>query len=318
MNENRDSFDEVIALLPAPLAEEAYGIMSGREAGGMSITDGAGRCEITEIRLRTGQTSSYRVCTAANNERIVTGKVVCDKEMINECINKFINYSYYAYEDEMKNGYITLSGGHRVGICGHIVTENGKVHLMRNISSVNIRHAREYKGIAAGLADKITAPDGRIESTLIVSPPRCGKTTLVRDIVRTLSGRGYVVGVCDERSEIAGMRDGAPSFDIGANTDVMDACPKAEGMLMLLRSMAPDIIATDEIGKTEDIEAIESALLAGVSIIATVHGGGRKDIAESRISPLIEKGAFRNIVFLGNRPRIGSIRQIVHINGKEN
>ncbi|MCI8631103.1 MAG: stage III sporulation protein AA, partial [Firmicutes bacterium] len=247
-------------------------------------------------------------------EKTAVGKAICDKEIINECINKFINYSYYAYEDEMKNGYITLSGGHRVGICGHIVAENGKVHLMRNISSVNIRHAREFPGIAEGLADKITAADGRIESTLIVSPPRCGKTTLVRDIVRTLSNRGYVVGVCDERSEIAGMRDGMPSFDIGANTDVMDACPKAEGMLMLLRSMGPDVIVTDEIGKEEDIEAIESVLLAGISIIATVHGAGRRDIAESRISHLIEKGIFKNIVFLGNRPQIGSVRQIIHIN----
>ena len=185
---------------------------------------------------------------------------------------------------------------------------------MRNISSINIRQAREVIGIAAGLAGKITTPEGRIESTLIVSPPRCGKATLVRDLVRTLSESGYIIGVCDERSEIAGMRDGVPSFDIGANTDVMDACPKASGMLMLLRSMGPDVIVTDEIGKVEDIEAIESVLLAGVSIIATIHGAGRRDIAESRVAELVEKGIFRNIVFLSNRPRIGSIKQIVHIN----
>lgn len=298
-----DSFKAVTALLPEPVREEIADITRG------------GRSEITEIRLRAGQTSSYRVCMRGTQiEKTAAGRVICDKELINECINKFINYSYYAYEDEMKNGYITLSGGHRVGICGHIVTENGRVHLMRNISSINIRQAREVIGIAAGLAGKITTPEGRIESTLIVSPPRCGKTTLVRDLVRTLSERGYIIGVCDERSEIAGMRDGVPSFDIGANTDVMDACPKASGMLMLLRSMGPDVIVTDEIGKAEDIEAIESVLLAGVSIIATIHGAGRRDIAESRVAELVEKGIFRNIVFLSNRPRIGSIKQIVHIN----
>ncbi len=298
-----DSFKAVTALLPEPVREEIADITRG------------GRSEITEIRLRAGQTSSYRVCMRGTQiEKTAAGRVLCDKELINECINKFINYSYYAYEDEMKNGYITLSGGHRVGICGHIVTENGRVHLMRNISSINIRQAREVIGIAAGLAGKITTPEGRIESTLIVSPPRCGKTTLVRDLVRTLSERGYIIGVCDERSEIAGMRDGVPSFDIGANTDVMDACPKASGMLMLLRSMGPDVIVTDEIGKVEDIEAIESVLLAGVSIIATIHGAGRRDIAESRVAELVEKGIFRNIVFLSNRPRIGSIKQIVHIN----
>ena len=298
-----DSFKAVTALLPEPVREEIADITRG------------GRSEITEIRLRAGQTSSYRVCMRGTKiEKTAAGRVLCDKELINECINKFINYSYYAYEDEMKNGYITLSGGHRVGICGHIVTENGRVHLMRNISSINIRQAREVIGIAAGLAGKITTPEGRIESTLIVSPPRCGKTTLVRDLVRTLSERGYIIGVCDERSEIAGMRDGVPSFDIGANTDVMDACPKASGMLMLLRSMGPDVIVTDEIGKVEDIEAIESVLLAGVSIIATIHGAGRRDIAESRVAELVEKGIFRNIVFLSNRPRIGSIKQIVHIN----
>ena len=298
-----DSFKAVTALLPEPVREEIADITRG------------GRSEITEIRLRAGQTSSYRVCMRGTQiEKMAAGRVLCDKELINECINKFINYSYYAYEDEMKNGYITLSGGHRVGICGHIVTENGRVHLMRNISSINIRQAREVIGIAAGLAGKITTPEGRIESTLIVSPPRCGKTTLVRDLVRTLSERGYIIGVCDERSEIAGMRDGVPSFDIGGNTDVMDACPKASGMLMLLRSMGPDVIVTDEIGKAEDIEAIESVLLAGVSIIATIHGAGRRDIAESRVAELVEKGIFRNIVFLSNRPRIGSIKQIVHIN----
>ncbi len=296
-----DSFYHVISLLPLPIQSEIKEITQN------------GRSSVIEVRLRAGQTSSYRVCLrGTQKERIAKGSIICDKKIIDECINKFINYSYYAYEDEMKNGYITLRGGHRVGLCGHVVTENGRVRLLRNISSVNIRHAKEYPGIAAKLAPRIVASDGRIENTLLVSPPRCGKTTLLRDMIRYFSNQGYIVGVCDERSEIAGMADGLPAFDIGSNTDVMDGCPKAEGMLMLLRSMGPDVIATDEIGKEEDIAAIENALTAGTSLLATIHGGNRKDLEKSRVSHLIEHGVFQNIIFLDRHPALGSIKQMLH------
>lgn len=266
---------------------------------------------IEEVRMRSGQKIVF-CCGSKKYE----GSFICDKKLLNDTINSFLDYSYYAHEEELRNGYITLTGGHRAGICGKAVVENGSVRLIKDISSINLRCSKEYIGIAEKIIPTLIDREGRLQNTLIVSPPKCGKTTLLRDIVRSLSERGMNISICDERSEIAGMYCGQPSFNIGPNTDVMTGCPKGEGMLMLLRSMAPDIVVTDEIGKRQEIEAIEALLSAGIKFITTLHGGSMEELKRNNIYSLVKKGAFGRIVFLTSVPHPCTVLRI--LGGKAN
>ncbi|MBQ7986105.1 MAG: stage III sporulation protein AA [Clostridia bacterium] len=181
--------------------------------------------------------------------------------------------SVYAFSEDIKNGFITLEKGHRVGISGDAVVENGKVSHIRSVQSLNYRYAREVIGASDGVMDRIL--DGnRIKNTLIVSPPMCGKTTMLRDIARNLSLLGKKVSIVDERGEIAALMRGVPSFSLGANCDVLANVNKAEGMLLMLRAMSPDVIITDEIGGKEDFDAIAEIKKRGVSIITSLHSFG--------------------------------------------
>ena len=265
--------------------------------------------EIEEIRLNIGQPVIIRT---GNNE-IKFDSTPVKKEQLETTLNNLLDYSVYAYEEELANGYITIEGGHRIGICGRAVTEKGRVTLIKDISSINIRHSREITGAAHKIMGHVIDKESGLQNVVIVSPPKCGKTTLLRDIVRILSSSGYRVGVCDERSEIAGMYQGKPSYDIGPRTDVLDACPKAEGMLMLIRSMAPDVIITDEIGRDEDIEATESAVSAGVKIITTIHGRTYEDLTSSKLGKMIEQKVFTRIIFLTNIPSTGTVSEVRHV-----
>ena len=220
---------------------------------------------------------------------------------------KYISgFSLYALEDEMRQGYITIEGGHRVGIVGKAVIEHNTLKTIKYISAINVRVAHEVLNCSKEVMPYILSRD-KVYHTLIVSPPKCGKTTLLRDMIRNLSngfsGYGpFTVGVVDERSEIAGCYLGVPQNDVGIRTDVLDGCPKVEGMRMLLRSMSPHVIAVDEIGKKEDILALQEVLSAGVSIISTVHG---KDLEDCKRRPilrdLIENNLFERIIILSNR-----------------
>lgn len=265
---------------------------------------------LEEIRIKAD--SDIRILSK-NQELVVALKeqAQVSGEDLDQILNNLLSYSYYAYEEELAKGYITIAGGHRVGVCGRVVLDNGHVSLMKDISSLNLRRSREITGIADHLLPKILNKQ-QLSNTLIVSPPKCGKTTLLRDIVRVLSYRGFKVGVCDERSEIAGSYLGKSSYDLGPRTDVLDGCPKAEGMIMLIRAMSPDVLVTDEIGKKEDCAAIESAICAGVNIITTIHGSTYQDIIESNIGALVSKGVFSRLVFLTNQPRTGTISEIIN------
>ncbi|MEL7657037.1 MAG: stage III sporulation protein AA, partial [Bacillota bacterium] len=229
---------------------------------------------------------------------------------INNIFNSLLNYSAYAYQEELANGYITIEGGHRVGICGRTVMENGRVKTIKDISSINIRRSREIIGVSDPCMGYLTKGKHHIYNTIIVSPPKCGKTTLLRDMVRNFSTLGFQVGVCDERSEISGMYNGLPSYNLGGRTDILDGCPKDKGMIMLIRSMSPDLIATDEIGKKEDCHAIEAAVCAGISLLTTIHGSSYEDVINSGIGEMVEKGVFERLIFLSNVPAIGSISAI--------
>ena len=220
-----------------------------------------------------------------------------------ETLSRMSQYSMYALEEELRNGFITIQGGHRVGVAGRTVCEHGKVLSFRNICSLNIRIARQKKGCADKLLPWLIQKDS-IYNTLLLSPPGSGKTTMLRDCIRLLSegGKGMAgkkVGVVDERSEIAASFFGVPQNDLGDRTDVLDACPKAEGMRILLRSMSPQIIAVDELGSKEDYQAVEEALHCGCRILGTMHAQEIGELQEKMyLSNWLDKGYFGRFVFL--------------------
>ena len=228
------------------------------------------------------------------------------------------NHSLYALEEELKRGYVTIQGGHRVGIVGRAVVEGGEVSHLRSVSGFNIRIARELKGVARSLVPFLTDPDGRCYNTLIVSPPQCGKTTLLRDLARCFSSGGEheavkanKVGIVDERSELAGSVNGVPQLDVGPRTDVLDACPKAEGMMMMIRSMSPDILVVDEIGRPEDARAIDEAVHAGVQLITTVHGKDLDDISRRAVlSRILQQSVFARYVLLSKKRGTGTVEGV--------
>jgi len=227
--------------------------------------------------------------------------------------------SLYAVEEELKSGFITLPGGHRVGLAGRAVVEDGRVKTLKQISFCNIRICREVRGAAAKVLPQIIdRKNGTIYHTMLVSPPRGGKTTLLRDLVRMISNGfpelglpGQTVGLVDERSEIAGCYRGVPQLDVGVRTDVLDACPKAQGMMMLLRSMGPKVIAADEIGKAEEVEVLEEVLCAGVKVLITAHGSSLAEISQRpALGRLVRQGAIERYVILGRRCGAGTVEGV--------
>ncbi len=246
-------------------------------------------------------------------------------EQCRKLLEKITNYSLYAMEEELRRGYITVAGGHRIGLAGRTILEGGAVRGIRDIGGFNIRIARERIGAASFLMPKLMDRNSdRVFSSLLLAPPQQGKTTLVRDIARSLSygywkggdtgrRRGRKVGIVDERSEIAACVRGVPTFDVGPRSDVMDACPKAEGMMMLLRSMSPEVLIADEIGRPEDGAAITEASHAGVSVIATAHAFDLSDAkGRPELKKLLEQGAFSQIVEL-RRTREGVMHRVIQL-----
>lgn len=236
-------------------------------------------------------------------------------EELRETMQYISKYSMYAFEDEIKQGFITIQGGHRVGIAGKTILEGTKVKGLKYISYINLRLSHQIKGCADAVMPYIIK-QGHACHTLIISPPRCGKTTLLRDMIRQFSDgtngiEGKSVGVVDERSEIAGSYQGIPQNDLGMRTDILDCCPKAEGMMMLVRSMSPDIIAVDELGDYEDIHAIESVVNCGCKLFATVHGSSIDDIKRKPLMQrMIQERIFERYVLLCKTDRAGRVKAI--------
>ncbi len=229
--------------------------------------------KITEIRLRVNQNVQVLF---GNEEKIINFKV--RKNLLNDVLLSLSDYSIYSIEEDLKKGFFTISGGHRIGVCGKVICENGNVKNISNVSSLIIRVTKEILGVS----NKILKDCLPFKNILIISPPSCGKTTLLRDITRNLSNKGAKITVIDERSEISGMYLGEPQNDIGARTDILDSCPKSIGINMAIRTNNPNIVVLDEIGTDEDLEGLQSAFNSGVKILATVHSDNFESFLKKR------------------------------------
>lgn len=252
---------------------------------------------------------NYELTTSRVNAYIVT------QNEVRETMEYISNYSLYAFEDEIRQGFITIQGGHRVGIAGKTILEADRIKNIKHISFINIRLSHQIKGCADKVMPYIVQDDS-IFHTLIISPPRCGKTTLLRDVIRQLSNGlstipGMTVGVVDERSEIGACYMGVPQNELGIRTDILDCCPKVAGMMMLVRSMSPSIIAVDEVGSRDDIEAIEYVINCGCKLIATVHGSSIDDIKNKPLlGKLVREKIFERYIILNNQGCVGNLEEI--------
>ena len=249
---------------------------------------------------------------------------IVTREDVDQTFQIICKYSIHTFMDDITKGFITLRGGHRVGIVGKTIIEEGKVKNIKHISSLNIRVSREIRGCSDKILEHIIKSDNQVNNTLIISPPQCGKTTLLRDIVRNLSNgnkrygfNGTKVALIDERNEISGSYLGIPQMDIGIRTDIIETCPKDIGIMMLLRSMSPNVIVTDEIGNESEIKALYTALNGGVSLITTVHGDSIEDIQNrNELSKLLDKELFKKIIILSARKGPGTLEKIYDLEEK--
>lgn len=252
---------------------------------------------VQEIRIRKGKMIYFLEAESEHCWKISQSDGCISEQDMREMIEYISGYSMYAHEEELKQGFLTLKGGHRIGITGETVLENGKIKTIKNLSSFNIRISHSVQGCANRImkyADK---------NLLLISPPRMGKTTLLRDILRQLANTPMEnVGIVDERSEIASCYRGIPEHDLGERVDILDGCPKAEGMLMLLRSMSPTVIGVDELGKKDDIEALLRVVNCGVRVIATVHGESRDEVESKTVfQELFQQNIFQYYVIIKSK-----------------
>jgi len=305
-----------------PVLETALRVLPATLAGPVARLPQAVRETLEEIRIRQDRPLEVvyggRYGFLAADGKLSVSPFSAYRPTRGDCrqlIDLISNHSLYAMEEQLRRGFITVAGGHRVGIAGRVVLERGTVRHMRDIAGFNMRIAREVRGVADRILPLIWDEDlSSVRHTLVVSPPGAGKTTLVRDMARALSyGRdegpfqrpALKVGIVDERSELAACVEGVPSFDVGPRTDVYDGVPKAEGMMMMIRAMSPDVIVVDEIGREEDAASIHEAVLSGIRVVATAHGRDWRDVAGKPVlKELIAAGAFSRIVVLERSRRV--------------
>lgn len=312
--------DEICPALP-PRVREAVRALPDSE-----------RQSLLEIRLRRGR-PAMGVTAEGDLYLCCAGQpVACTEEEWAAAVRLVTQCSVYALERELSAGFVTLPGGHRVGLVGRAVLDGGELRTQSELSSMNYRVAREMPGVADRLMPYVLSADGaRVLNVLILSGPGLGKTTLLRDIARQLSagrgagsnrecgsecgvGFGFRVGIVDERSEIAACSQGVPQNELGPRADVIDGCPKAAGIMMMIRSMSPDVLITDEVGRHEDANALEEAARCGVAVIATAHALDPEDAARRPVlREVLAQGAFDRAVVLGRSLGLGTCERIVHL-----
>ena len=273
--------------------EQAARVLPLRLRSGVMSLPEDRRSQIEELRLRVGLPMA---AVLPEGERALAGPPVTQQEL-EQLLELASRASVHAVLDQLSRGYLTVQGGHRVGLCGTVALEDGAVRTIRKLSSAAVRVARQFPGAAEEVLPSLLE-GGRLERALILAPPGLGKTTLLRDLVRCLSDdAGLRVALADERGEIAALFDGVPQLDVGPRTDVMEGCPKAWGLMTLLRGMNPQVLAVDEITAPEDEAALVSAAGCGVTLLATAHGAGREDLSRRKLyRGLLEEGVFRRLV----------------------
>lgn len=298
--------------------KEILDILPERISGMLSAVSPAKQAGIREIRLRREKTILLKTPDGEYGLN-KTGLSRYDGEKFtrDDCERfwrRLTAHSPYALAVCGRQGYITIPGGHRIGLCGEAVIKENDIHLFKNVSSFLIRIAHQVRGCALPLIDRITY-NSRPLSSLIISPPGCGKTTMLRDLARIFSEMGFNVCIADERGEISSGRDGIACLDIGPRTDFICGADKADGMNILLRSMSPDLIITDELGSAGEARAVLDAAAAGVSVIASAHGGSLDGIlARPSLSGLFEAGVFSRYIILSDIP--GRIKEIYDAEGR--
>lgn len=273
---------------------------------------------LNEIRLRVNKpiivnlnTRSYYL-TSNGLTNNWNEAVICENSDINYIINKVSDNSFYTINDEIINGYISYTGGIRIGVAGEVVTQNNIVKTIKNISSLNIRIPHQIKNCSLNTYSSLVI-NNQIKSTLVVSSPGAGKTTYIRDLVQQISKRliDKSILILDERGEISG----GGKFNLGNNVDVLLNCSKEYGMTNGIRSLKPDVIVTDEISLNNDLEVIENALTSGCKIIATIHA---KDINELKMKKsfkeIINNQLFERYVVLSNNCGVGSLEGVYNQN----
>ena len=287
------SIDDILRYFP----NKIYQIFSNLFQENMKLVD-----EVLEIRIRANRPIILKL-----RERDLMLQYDIQQSEILQIVERICENSIYAYKNQICEGFVTVQGGHRIGINGSCVIENGKIINVKYISSLNFRIAREVLNCSTRVLREIIDVENKtIFNTIIVAPPGKGKTTVLRDLVRRLSNgideinfRGKVCGVVDERGEIAAMYKGVPQNDVGIRTDIIENVNKYKGIHMLIRTMAPEIVACDEIGSKEDVEAIHYALFSGVKGIFTMHGRNIEDIKNNKqIYELVENREIQKVIFL--------------------
>ncbi len=269
-------YEAAAAILPSRLRQAALELPAELRSGAEELRLRAGG----ELTALVGE-EEFPLCGSVTAEELET---LCDIAA---------DFSRYAAMETLREGYLTVRGGFRLGLCGTVVMKEGAAANLRHLTSAALRIGRECPGIGEALLPQLTEGGG-FRNTLLISPPGGGKTTLLRDLVRLLSGGGWRVALVDERGEVAVCHQGLPQMDVGPRTDVLDGCPKAIGIPMVLRAMNPQIIAVDEITLREDIRAMTMAAGCGVGLLATVHAGSVEELCERPLyRELLEHRVFR-------------------------
>ena len=288
------TWQETIAFLSGCMPKPVGRVLAQQKEGG-----------VREIRVRAG--SKVRVLTPM-------GEAVCaftpTQPQVERMAEALCEHALYARAEEQRQGFVTLRGGHRMGLCGRVVAQGQYVRALRDISSLCLRVAGQWRGAADAIMPHLRDEQGRVRSTLIVGLPGMGKTTMLRDACRRLSEQGAHMCVVDERSEIAAMSGGVAQLDVGPNTDVLDGCAKEAGLRWMLRAMSPQALVTDELGGAADAQAVLDAARSGVSVLATLHGRDMESaLSRGMLYHLAQNRAFDRYVLL-DPCEVGRVRAV--------